>query len=276
MRLQWLQTGPCRQQGESVCVYWNNHQHLSQLQAFWYRVFQTLLILNGRLDATNNRKYMKFHIIITKYLINVMLKACFKILMIDRSNMQLKKKIPLLSNRSVQKYTIRSSSTPQCVHYLRLSPRPLTDQDTHVNDMYLEWWMKMEFEIRLKFSWNAVNRNTESSDHPNMMMPVCQYWDSLDKGRTGVSWPYNLFNRKTPYLERRYLWWDRERVDCLGQFISHSFRWILVILLPVFFTVAHWHHDNRMLGAWTVTWPLRIRKKYCWRMEVSTKWKIVF
>ena len=63
--------------------------------------FQTLLILNGRLDVTNNHKYMKFCIIITKYLRNVMFKACSKILTINRSNMHLKKKIPLLLNRSV-------------------------------------------------------------------------------------------------------------------------------------------------------------------------------
>ena len=35
-------------------VKWNNHQKLVQLQAVWNRVFQTLLIMNGRIDATNN------------------------------------------------------------------------------------------------------------------------------------------------------------------------------------------------------------------------------
>ena len=79
----WVPIAICR-------VWWNNHQKLSQLQAFWYHVFQTLLILNGRIDATNNHKHMKFHIIRIKHLINVMLKVCFKILMYDRSNMHLK------------------------------------------------------------------------------------------------------------------------------------------------------------------------------------------
>ena len=49
---------------------------MSKLQAFWYRDFQTFLILNGRLDVTNNHKYMKFPTMITKHLRNVMLKAC--------------------------------------------------------------------------------------------------------------------------------------------------------------------------------------------------------
>ena len=74
---------------------------MSQLQAFGYRVFQTLLMLNGRIDATNNYKHMTFHIIVIKHLINIMLKTCFKILMIDRSNMHLKNK-SLFFNRSVQ------------------------------------------------------------------------------------------------------------------------------------------------------------------------------
>ena len=81
----WVPMAICR-------VRWNNHPKLSQSQAFWYRVFQTLLILNGRIDATNNHKHMKFHIILIKDLINAMLKACFKILMIERSNMHLKNK----------------------------------------------------------------------------------------------------------------------------------------------------------------------------------------
>ena len=99
----WIPTPICH-------VYWNNHQKLSQFQAFWYRVFQTLLILNGRLDAPNNHKYMKFHIIITKYLVNVMLKACFKIVMIDRFNTHLKNKSHCfctgvyIDGRSVRKY----------------------------------------------------------------------------------------------------------------------------------------------------------------------------
>ena len=64
----WVPIAICR-------IQWNNHQKLSQLQAFWYHVFQTLLILNGRIDATNNHKHMKLHIILIKHLINIMLKA---------------------------------------------------------------------------------------------------------------------------------------------------------------------------------------------------------
>ena len=73
----WVPIAICR-------VEWNNHQKLSQVQAFWYRVFQILLILNGRIDAMNNHKHMNFHSILIKPLINVMLKACFKIWSIDQ------------------------------------------------------------------------------------------------------------------------------------------------------------------------------------------------
>ena len=77
----------------AIChVWWNNHPKLSQFQAFWYCVFQTLVILNGHIDAMNNHKLMKFHIVLIKHLINAMLKACCKILMIDGSNMHLKNK----------------------------------------------------------------------------------------------------------------------------------------------------------------------------------------
>ena len=81
----WVPIAICR-------IQWNDHQKLPQLQAVWYRTFQTLLILNGRIDATNNHKHMKFHIVLIKHPTNVMLKACFKILMINKSNMHLKNK----------------------------------------------------------------------------------------------------------------------------------------------------------------------------------------
>ena len=57
-----------------------------------YYYFQTLLISKGRIDATNSHKHMKFHLILIKHPINVMLKACCKILKIDSSNMHLKNK----------------------------------------------------------------------------------------------------------------------------------------------------------------------------------------
>ena len=81
----WIPTPICH-------IYWNNHQKLSQLTLkhfdsafftpywFWMDAYVRRII------------YMKFHIIIPKYLVNIRIKACFKIMMIDKSNMHFKKK----------------------------------------------------------------------------------------------------------------------------------------------------------------------------------------
>ena len=57
-------------------IFSNSHTKLQLLWVFWYHIFQTLLIFNGRLDTINNHKYMKFHTVTTKHIINVMWKTC--------------------------------------------------------------------------------------------------------------------------------------------------------------------------------------------------------